>query len=62
MPFAKLRIFGILANDRVFHNGIAELVHDGGDGKDESQNIEWLTRCKVSQRATNYDADSKVKI
>src|SRR5262245_16966838 len=34
MPFPQLWVLGLLTNDRVFHDGVAEVIHHRRDGKD----------------------------
>jgi hypothetical protein len=37
VPFSQLRVLGLLADDRVFHYGVAEVIHHRRDGEDAAQ-------------------------
>ena len=37
MPFPQLRVLGLLTDDRVFHDGIAEVIHHRRDGEHTPQ-------------------------
>jgi hypothetical protein len=37
MPFPQLRVLGLLADDRVLHHGVAEVIHHRCNGEDASQ-------------------------
>ena len=37
MPFPQLRVLGLLADDRVFHDRVAEVIHHRRDGEDTPQ-------------------------
>ena len=39
MPFAEGRVPGSLADDRVLHDGIAEVVDDRRDGEDPAESL-----------------------
>ena len=34
MPFPQLRVFGLLADDGILHDGVAEVIHDRRDRED----------------------------
>jgi hypothetical protein len=44
VPFPQLRVFGLLADDGVLHDGVAEVIHHRGDGEDAA-----LLRCALQQ-------------
>src|SRR5947209_15785658 len=37
VPFPQLGILGALADDRILHDGVAEVIHHRGDSEDASQ-------------------------
>ena len=37
VPFAQLRVLGLLANDRVLHHRVAKVIHHGCDGEHAAQ-------------------------
>lgn len=37
MPFPQPRVLGLLADDRVLYDGVAEVIHHRRDGKDAPQ-------------------------
>jgi hypothetical protein len=39
VPFPQLRVLGLLAHDRVLHDGIAEVIHYRRDGENAAQSL-----------------------
>src|SRR5215203_2786297 len=39
MPFPQLRVLGLLADDRVLHDGVTEVIHHRRDGEDAAQTL-----------------------
>jgi hypothetical protein len=37
VPFPQLRVLGLRADDGVFHDGVAEVIHHRRDGEDAAQ-------------------------
>jgi hypothetical protein len=37
VPFPQLRVLGLLTDNRVFHDGVAEVIHYRRDGEDAAQ-------------------------
>ena len=39
VPFPQLRVFGLLADDGVLHDGVAKVIHHRRDGEDAAQTL-----------------------